>query len=253
MRQVILDTETTGIEVAAGHRIIEVGAVEISDRRSTGAHFHEYLNPNRAIDAGAQEVHGISSEFLADKPPFERVAERLFDFVFGAELIMHNAGFDIAFLNAEFARLKATDFPRLAKALGVRNGRCRGALERVCSVVDSLALARKKHPGQRNGLDTLCRRYQVDNSGRTFHGALLDAELLAEVYLRMTGGQTALFSAADDGNQTESNAEPWTPPDQLRLIEPTPAEHSEHEAFLKIIEAKAGVVLWSQPPITETG
>ena len=177
MRQVVLDTETTGLEWEQGHRIIEIGGVELVDRRRTGAQFHEYVNPQRDIDQGAREVHGIDSDFLAAKPVFAEVAEALLRFVEGAELIIHNAPFDVGFLNHELGLLPAE----------------RRRIDQLCKVTDSLALARDQWPGQKNNLDALCRRYSVDNSARTNHGALLDAEILADVYLAMTGGQTDLL------------------------------------------------------------
>jgi DNA polymerase III subunit epsilon len=183
VRQIVLDTETTGLEVGQGHRIIEIGGVEIVDRRPTGRHFHKYVNPERDIDDGAFDVHGISRAFLADKPPFVDIADELLAFVRGAELIIHNAPFDVAFIDAELALLP-------------QPGLC---ISGLCRVTDSLALARHKHPGQKNSLNALCRRYQVDNSARDLHGALLDAEILADVYLAMTGGQTQLFSGIHDG------------------------------------------------------
>ncbi|GJL82092.1 MAG: DNA polymerase III subunit epsilon [marine bacterium B5-7] len=175
MRQVVLDTETTGLEPELGHRIIEIGCVEMVDRRFTHNNFHYYLNPDREIDPGAIEIHGIKNEFLADKPRFEEIREPLLKYLDGAELIIHNAAFDIGFLDAELA-LAGIDV-RIAD---------------MCGVIDSLQVARKLHPGQKNSLDALCKRYFIDNSQRTLHGALLDAEILADVYLAMTGGQTAL-------------------------------------------------------------
>ena len=166
MRQVVLDTETTGLEVSQGHRIIEIGCVEIIDRKLTGRHYHQYIKPQRAIDQGALEVHGITEEFLADKPVFARVADEFLDFIRGAELVIHNAPFDIGFMEAEFKLLDPSSPP----------------VSTYCKVTDSLQLARSKHPGQRNNLDALCQRYAVDNSNRTLHGALLDAEILADVY-----------------------------------------------------------------------
>ncbi len=174
-RLVVLDTETTGLDATAGHRVIEVGGVAISDRKHSDEQFHSYLNPERSIDAAALEVHGITESFLADKPLFKDVLESFFKFVTGAELVIHNAPFDLGFLNNE---LELAGDPR--------------RLEDFCTVTDTLKLARELHPGQRNSLDALCRRYGVDNSGRTLHGALLDAEILADVYLAMTGGQTDL-------------------------------------------------------------
>lgn len=190
MRQVVLDTETTGLEVSLGHRIIEIGAVEMIDRKLTGVHFHEYINPQRDIDDGALEVHGITQEFLKDKPVFGDIAQSFVQFVDGAELVIHNAAFDISFLNFELSHLK--------------NGQPK--LEAMCRITDSLALARKKHPGQKNNLDALCRRYMVDNSQRELHGALLDAEILADVYLFMTGGQTALFGQSDQQGNSQERA-----------------------------------------------
>ncbi len=176
MRQVVLDSETTGLDVEQGHRIIEIGCVELVNRRRTGRTFHHYINPQREIDGAAEQVHGITNEMLRDKPCFRDIAAELLEFVVDAELVIHNADFDMDFLAREL-ELAALD----------------GAtLRQRCRVVDTLALARRLHPGQRNGLDALCRRYNVDNSGRDFHGALLDAQLLADVYLAMTGGQAAL-------------------------------------------------------------
>ena len=180
MRQIILDTETTGLEHEAGHRIIEIGALEMLERRLTGRQFHYYINPEREVEGGALEVHGITDDFLADKPRFADVAGELVEFIRDAELVIHNAEFDVGFLDAEFARLD--DGPRTAD---------------LCTVLDTLALARELHPGQRNSLDALCKRYEVDNTNRTLHGALLDSEILAEVYLAMTGGQAALGLDAD--------------------------------------------------------
>ncbi|MES3006363.1 MAG: DNA polymerase III subunit epsilon [Pseudomonadota bacterium] len=176
MRQIVLDTETTGLDPGQGHRVIEIGCIEIDNRRLTGRHFHCYLNPDREIDEGAVQVHGITSAFLADKPRFNQLADDFLHFVAGAELVIHNAPFDVGFLNSELRRA---------------GGQYR-QLEEYCSVVDTLTMARKKHPGQRNSLDALCKRYEVDNSQRDLHGALLDAEILADVYLLMTGGQTFL-------------------------------------------------------------
>ena len=185
MRQIVLDTETTGIDPNDGHRIIEIGCVELVGRKLTGRHFHRYINPEREVEAGAIEVHGITNEMLADKPLFSAVAEEFLDFVRGAELVIHNAPFDVGFLDMELARLPGRQ-PKLAE---------------ICGVVDTLVMARQKHPGQRNSLDALCQRYYVDNSQRDLHGALLDAEILADVYLIMTGGQTNLALAGEDGNE----------------------------------------------------
>ena len=177
MRQVILDTETTGLEPEQGHRIIEIGCVELVNRRKTGRTFHRYLRPDREIDRAAQQVHGITNEFLAQQPRFADVVDELIEFISGAELVIHNAAFDIAFLDAELQRL-----PGPARRM-----------RDLCTVIDTLPLARQMHPGQRNSLDALCKRYSVDNSHRELHGALLDAQILLDVYLAMTGGQTALI------------------------------------------------------------
>ena len=186
MRQIVLDTETTGLEVSLGHRIIEIGCVELVNRRITGNHWHFYFNPDREIDSGAFEVHGISNEFLQDKDRFTDHAIDFLDYVEGAELIIHNAAFDVGFLNYELSGLE-TDV---------------AVLEERCRILDTLTLARQKHPGQRNNLDALCKRYEIDNSHRSLHGALLDARILADVYLIMTGGQTSLGL---DASQTSSN------------------------------------------------
>ncbi len=188
MRQVVLDTETTGIETSQDHRIIEIGCVELEGRRLTGRHYHQYINPQREIDAGAQEVHGITSDFLADKPLFKQIASEFLEFVNGAELIIHNAPFDVGFIDHELGKLGG-QFGRVAD---------------YCSVTDTLSMARKLHPGQKNNLDALCKRYDVNNSHRDLHGALLDAEILADVYLVMTGGQVMLgLGSGDHGNETE--------------------------------------------------
>ena len=181
-RQIVLDTETTGLEPAQGHRIIEIGCVEIINRRLTHNHWHHYIQPDREVDAGAFEVHGISNEFLADKPRFHELVDSFLECVEGAELIIHNAPFDVGFLNHELGMLDGTH-PRI---------------EDICGVLDTLVMARQKHPGQKNNLDALCRRYEIDNSSRTLHGALLDSEILADVYLIMTGGQTALSLDSED-------------------------------------------------------
>jgi len=189
MRQIVLDTETTGLEISQGHRVIEIGCVELVNRRVTGNHWHHYFNPQREIDAGAFEVHGISSEFLQDKPRFNDLAGEFVDYVRGAELVIHNAAFDIGFLNHELGMPESDLAP----------------MEECCSVLDTLLLARQKHPGQKNNLDALCKRYDIDNSQRSLHGALLDARILADVYLAMTGGQTSL--GLDAGQHSEANFE----------------------------------------------
>jgi DNA polymerase-3 subunit epsilon len=182
MRQIVLDTETTGLETSENHRIIEIGCIEILDRRITRNAFHTYINPEREVDAGALEVHGIDNRFLKDKRRFAEVAAEFLEFVRGAELVIHNAAFDVGFLNYELKRM----------------GHAVEDIHGVCGVLDTLELARRQHPGQKNSLDALCKRYSVDNSGREYHGALLDAQLLAEVYLAMTGGQAALVLDAEE-------------------------------------------------------
>ena len=191
MRQVVLDTETTGLEPELGHRIIEIGGVELVNRRLTGRRLHYYLQPDREIDDGAREVHGITREFLRDKPRFAEVHAGILSFVSGAEVIIHNAPFDVAFIDSELARLGGPDL----------------RLENHCRILDSLALARQLHPGQRNSLDALCKRYEIDNSARELHGALLDAEILADVYLAMTGGQADLvFGGAGEAAAATSTS-----------------------------------------------
>ena len=236
MRQIVLDTETTGLEVAKGHRIIEIGCVELVNRKLTGNHFHHYITPQREIDQGAIEVHGITNDFLEDKPAFAAIASSFLEFVRGAELVIHNAPFDIGFLNNELQRLSPDDLP----------------LQELCTVTDTLLMARAKHPGQRNSLDALCQRYLVDNSQRDLHGALLDAEILADVYLAMTGGQTAL-QLSDAGNDSDGHAraEPLmrlpTGRKMLPVIAATAAELAAHELQLQAIgAASGGRVLWRE-------
>ena len=227
MRQVVLDTETTGLEVAQGHRIIEIGGVELVNRRFTGRQLHKYVNPEREIDDGAFEVHGISSDFLADKPLFVDIADEIVEFLEGAELIIHNAPFDVSFLDYELSLL----------------GGSRPKISRICQVTDSLALARHKHPGQKNNLDALCRRYQVDNSARTLHGALLDAEILADVFLLMTGGQTALFSVDgdEDGSATSEDALAQLAADrpQLKIVHASVDELAAHDEWLDLLDKES--------------
>lgn len=236
MRQVVLDTETTGLEPAEGHRIIEIGCVELVNRRPTGRHFHEYLNPEREIDEGAAQVHGMRLADLASKPRFGEVAERLIEFIDGAELVIHNASFDVGFLDSEllrWARMSSSD-PVL---VGSR-----------CRVLDTLALARELHPGQRNGLDALCKRYFIDNSHRTLHGALLDARILADVYLAMTGGQSAL--ALDDvaaaGSMLVAEAAHLVSIDvPLKVVAASNDEMAAHEEFMqRVNKASGGKALW---------
>jgi DNA polymerase III subunit epsilon len=235
MRQIVLDTETTGLETSQGHRIIEIGCVELFNRRLTGRHYHQYINPEREVDAGAFQVHGISNEMLADKPKFAQIVDEFVAFVGDADLIIHNAAFDIGFINAEFTRL----LPRPA------------AIESARTVIDTLLLARGKHPGQKNNLDALCKRYGVDNSQRDLHGALLDAEILADVYLLMTGGQTALSLG---GNQSANKDSGSTANEIRRLLstrKPLPVlrvnqdELELHEQKLASInKSSAGNCIW---------
>ncbi|MCC6534636.1 MAG: DNA polymerase III subunit epsilon [Burkholderiales bacterium] len=217
-RQIVLDTETTGLEPELGHRVIELGAVELKNRRPTGNHFHYYVNPERASDEAALRVHGISNEFLLDKPKFHEIAAQLLDYVSGAELIIHNAPFDIAFLNYELARIGLAPI-----------GHC-------CPVItDTLRLARDLHPGKRNGLDALCDRYQIDNSQRTLHGALLDAQLLADVYLAMTRGQESLLIGLTEERTTlidTGMVEHYT----LTVLVASADEAAAHEAYLQDLD-----------------
>jgi DNA polymerase-3 subunit epsilon len=231
MRQVILDTETTGLEPELGHRIIEIGCIEIVDRRRTGRLFHRYLCPDREIDAGALQVHGLTAEFLKGQPRFGDIAEELLEFLKGAELVIHNAPFDLAFLDSELTRVPG-GFGRIADH---------------CPVLDTLQLARQLHPGQRNGLDALCKRYTVDNSQRDLHGALLDAELLLEVYLAMTGGQGALTldeeGEAQGGRSRVRRAK--RPKGSLVVRMADAPELAAHEDLLAVLDrASGGRTLW---------
>ncbi len=224
MRQVVLDTETTGLESARGHRIIEIGCVEVVNRRATGRHFHQYLNPEREIDAGATAVHGMTLEKLRDKPLFAHVAAEFLEFVDGAELVIHNAPFDVAFLDSELNLWAA--------AAGAEPRSIRS----LCSVFDTLALAREMHPGQRNGLDALCKRYSIDNSHRQLHGALLDARILTDVYLAMTRAQNSL--GLDDAVRitgVAAQAPSRDPAATLRVVSATPEEMAAHDAFMLVI------------------
>jgi len=232
MRQIVLDTETTGLEPEEGHRIIEIGCLELIDRRLSGRQFHRYINPERSVESDALGVHGLSDEFLADKPRFVEVAEEFMDFIRGAELLIHNASFDIGFLDSELARLE---------------GEAR--VGDMAEVLDTLKLARDLHPGQRNSLDALCRRYEVDNSNRKLHGALLDSELLAEVYLLMTGGQVAL--GLDLDGAATPVADPSVPAFDVNRLLHRMAGDSEVEAHRALIDkiAKAagdGGCLWDR-------
>jgi DNA polymerase-3 subunit epsilon len=230
MRQIVLDTETTGLDPALGHRVIELAAVEIVSRRITDRDFHRYVNPGREIETGALQVHGISNEFLADKPKFFDVARDFLEFIEGAELIIHNAAFDVAFLNVEL------------EVLGL------GPVERYCPLItDTLRLAKDLHPGKRNSLDALCERYAVDNSGRTLHGALLDARLLAEVYLAMTRGQESLLmEALDIAGPGEAQAADRATI-ELIVLRANAAELASHARQLEDIDkASKGACLWKR-------
>jgi DNA polymerase-3 subunit epsilon len=231
MRQVVLDTETTGLEVEQQHRIIEIGCVELFNRRLTGRTYHQYLNPERDIDEGALQVHGLSRERLAKEPTFAQVHPEFLEFVRDAEVIIHNAPFDVAFLNAELARLEGAN-----------------KIDELCRVLDTLALARQMHPGQRNNLDALCKRYSVDNSHRDYHGALLDARILAEVYLAMTGGQAKLtLSAESESNALARRAGPTRVSSDVRIavIRADETELIAHEHVLALLDqASHGQTVW---------
>ncbi len=229
MRQIILDTETTGLDPRQGHRIIEVALVELVNRRLTGRNFHRYLNPDRDIEEGAMQVHGITREFLEDKPRFPDVVEDFLDFVSGAELIIHNAGFDVGFLNTELGLVS------------------RHAITQYCTgVVDTLMLARSLHPGQRNNLDALCKRYEIDNSSRTLHGALLDCELLAQVYLAMTRGQENLIMEVGDAGSTDMAAVRGQRRSPLR-VRISESDEAAHQSCLAGIDRESkGDCLWNR-------
>lgn len=238
MRQIVLDTETTGIEVEQGNRVIEIGCVELKNRKPTGNNFWRYVNPERDSEPGALAVHGLTSSFLADKPLFHELADELWAYLEGAELLIHNASFDMGFLEKEFARCGRTV-----------------PLASVCTVTDTVTMARRLHPGQKNSLDALCKRYFVDNSNRKFHGALLDAQLLAEVYLAMTGGQSRLMLDAEEksGQRRENRlltrllALPelaGDPAGRTPVVAPTTEEIVRHEARVAAIEKKSGQNFW---------
>lgn len=232
MRQIVLDTETTGLEPHLGHRIIEIGCVELVNRRLTGRHYHQYINPNREIDQGAIEVHGITNEKLADKPFFAAISDEFRAFIDGAQLVIHNAPFDIGFMDHEFGMLKQS------------------TTDSFCSVLDTLVMARQRHPGQKNNLDALCKRYGVDNSQRDLHGALLDAEILADVYLAMTGGQTAMDLGGDGrgaGGQAggEVSNTKLSRPARLRVLKASSAEVALHQQKLAVVDkASGGACVW---------
>jgi DNA polymerase-3 subunit epsilon len=234
MRQVVLDTETTGIDPRQGHRIIEIGCVELVNRKHTGNSFHVYINPERLVEQEAIDVHGITNEFLTDKPLFKHVASEFIEFIRGAQLVIHNAPFDVGFMDHEFNKLLGVTPPKTAD---------------ICTVLDTLELARQMHPGQKNNLDALCKRYGIDNSHREKHGALLDAEILADVYLMMTGGQTDLNLS---GNKTSTGAggEVIRRLDgnrkALKVIHASADEMKSHESRLDLVMEKGGSCLWRQ-------
>jgi DNA polymerase-3 subunit epsilon len=232
VRQIVLDTETTGLEHEQGHRIIEVGAVELMNRRRTGRTFHRYFCPDRAVDPEALKVHGITNEFLAGQPRFADIVNDLVEFLHGAELVMHNAAFDVGFLDAEFRRIPTLN-------------RC---VAEMCKVVDTLQLARRMHPGQRNSLDALCKRYEVDNTQRDLHGALLDAQILLEVYLAMTGGQSALVLGEVTTFEGVANAglvRAPRPAGELRVIRADAGELEAHQRSLTTLDkASGGKTMW---------
>jgi DNA polymerase-3 subunit epsilon len=234
MRQVVLDTETTGIGAEKGHRIIEIGCVELIDRKLTGRHYHQYVNPQRRSDEEAIGVHGITDEFLADKPLFGQVAHAFSEFINGAELIIHNAPFDVGFMNAEFRRL----------SMPMTNT--------FCTVLDTLAMARDMRPGQRNSLDALCKSYGIDNSHRELHGALLDAEILSDVYLMMTGGQTDLLFSADTIESVKDSARAKLEQlsnvnaQTLSVVRATMAELSAHDEIMNLLDKKSDGAIWKR-------
>jgi DNA polymerase-3 subunit epsilon len=234
MRQVVLDTETTGLETSRGHRIIEIGCVELLSRRASGRHYHTYLNPEREVDEGARAVHGLSLADLAGRPRFAEIVDELIAFIDGAELIIHNASFDVGFLDAEFLRLAREPTPRI---------------DALCTVLDTLSLAREMHPGQRNNLDALCKRYGIDNSHRELHGALLDARILADVYLAMTSGQNAL--ALDDSPRRDSvrfTAAAANDGPPLIVVAATDEERQAHEQMQELLHKESrGHCLWRMP------
>jgi DNA polymerase-3 subunit epsilon len=234
MRQIVLDTETTGLEVSQDHRIIEIGCVELVNRKLTGRHYHQYINPQRNVDEGAMEVHGITDEFLADKPLFADICDEFLAFIGDADLVIHNASFDVGFINHELAKL--SEQPQ-----GVDN---------TCKIIDTLAIAKRKHPGQKNNLDALCKRYAVDNSQRELHGALLDAEILADVYLLMTGGQVNLNINDQSNSETgeiTKNSQIRRLPEQrtpLKVIAANEQELANHHKKLEAIKSASGHCVW---------
>lgn len=230
MRQVVLDTETTGINPQLGHRIIEIGCVELIDRKLTGNHYHVYINPERVVEQEAIDVHGITNEFLADKPLFADIAQEFLEYIKGSELVIHNAAFDVGFINHEF-NLLVNKIP---------------PVENYCGVLDTLAMAREKHPGQKNNLDALCKRYGINNSHRELHGALLDSEILADVYLLLSGGQTSLLldkEKTDEGGaggirRLRGTRKP------LPVLAANTEEAASHEKYLESLRKKSDQVIW---------
>jgi len=234
MRQIILDTETTGLHITHGHKIIEIGAIEMINRRMTGNNVHHYINPKREIDEAAIKVHGITLDQLQDKPIFADLGQEIFDFLKGSELIIHNAPFDIGFLNYEF------------KEAGVKGG----LIDEYCEILDTLVMARHKHPGQKNNLDALCKRYKVSNKRRALHGALLDAEILADVYLAMTYGQMTLLGEYNDliqqGEKREVYVDQATEHIETPVIIANDEELIGHQKWLKLLEKESGMAVWRQ-------
>ncbi|MBK6981038.1 MAG: DNA polymerase III subunit epsilon [Betaproteobacteria bacterium] len=227
MRRIVLDTETTGLDASEGHRVIEIACVELFDRRPTGRNFHRYLNPGREIDPGAIQIHGLTTDFLADKPRFPDIADEFVEFVEGAELLIHNASFDAGFLDAEFTLMG------------------RPGIATICPITDTLAMAREIHPGKRNSLDALCERYQVDNSTRSLHGALLDAQLLADVWLAMTRGQDALDISLEAASDAPAAAGEPTRPARLVVVRASEEELSAHAEMCERIDRESkGRCLW---------
>jgi DNA polymerase-3 subunit epsilon len=233
-RIVVLDTETTGLNPQEGHRIIEIGCVEMVKRRLTGKRFHVYINPDRIIDDGAIAVHGITNQFLDDKPHFNQIVDEFIAFIKDAELVIHNAPFDVGFINKEFSLLNNKT----------------GTVTDYSEVFDTLAYARKKHPGQRNSLDALCKRYGIDNSHRDLHGALLDAEILADVFLLMTGGQSSLLDEArsetENSNQNMAIKRVLTDRPALKIIACNDEESNAHQQRLEAIEKAGDSCIWNQ-------
>lgn len=235
MRQIVLDTETTGLEVSQGNRILEIGCVEVVDRKLTQRHYHQYINPGRESEEGALNVHGITTEFLRDKPNFSAIWDDFLAFIEGAELIIHNAPFDVGFINEEMRLVS----PRLGK------------ITDYCTILDSLTLAKQKHPGQKNNLDALCRRYDVDNSQRELHGALLDAEILADVYLLLTGGQVSLrldTDSMENGSNNKKIKRLDSNRAKLKIVKANNEEIEMHEKKLDQIVSEASMAVWR--PIT---